>query len=465
MTGTSAAGAAAARANRPPPSLHEGGSNHADPVGIGRGAPHSTSTAGTMKRLLPACAALLFTACGSGSTPDAGPEVVRSEVGDTTVVRTEAGSVWGDTARFEPLLTIGELEGAPEYTFGRLVSIAVGPDDRIYAFDRQAAAVRVYDASGTHLESWGRSGQGPGELQSPDAGLAVLPDGRIVVRDRGNARLQLYSPSGDAAGSWPVITGQYINRRAFGTVGDTLVNPDVVNPADPLPEWRLGLVRIGPDGTVLDTLAIPVEGPTVPQLVARNGGNMSEAEVPFAPGPHWAWHPDGYVVHGNGDAYRIHLDRPGGPLRIERNVEALPVSREERAQEELRVTNGMRWLDPTWRWTSPGIPDRKPFFRGLEVGLDGRLWVLRHGPTYEMDDPDYDADDPFDTEIRLHQEVVADAFDGSGVFLGPAVLPRGIDARVPPVFRGDRMWAVIRDDLGVQRIGVFEARRPDVGGD
>lgn len=59
----------------------------------------------------------------------------------------------------------------------------------------------------------------------------------LVLRDPGNARLQLFSAEGEAVDTWPGITGQYINRRAFALQGDTLLNPDLVNPMDPRPEW------------------------------------------------------------------------------------------------------------------------------------------------------------------------------------------------------------------------------------
>ena len=80
-------------------------------------------------------------------------------VADTVVVRTLGGSAWGDTADLIADLTIGELEGPAEYSFGQVLSLAVAPD-------------------GTYLATFGRAGGGPGEYGRPDAGLVVLSDGR-----------------------------------------------------------------------------------------------------------------------------------------------------------------------------------------------------------------------------------------------------------------------------------------------
>ena len=225
---------------------------------------------------------------------------------------------------------------------------------------------------------------------------------------------------------------------------------------DPLPEWRMGLVRVLADGTVLDTLAIPDLGRRAHRFVARSGGNAAEIDLPFASGEHWAWHPDGYLMHGAGDEYAFTQYRSNSPVRIERQVEPVEVTSGERAQEEQRVLNTMRWLDRDWRWVGPEIPDTKPAFSGLLAGLDGRIWVRRDGGAYEVEDPDYDPSDPYDTEIRWRQEEIVDAFDPDGTFLGTVVMPRGLDWRVPPILRADTMWAVTRDELGVQRIVRFE---------
>lgn len=408
-----------------------------------------------MKR--PLLLLLIIAGCGGDAPTDRG-DVVRTMLGDTVVVRTVGGARWVSEPMWTATLSIGELEGPPETSFGRVASIAVHADGRLLVLDRQVPAIRVFTGDGAYIESWGQRGEGPGELDSPDAGMTVLPDGRVVVRDPGNARLQVFLSDGTPAATWRVITGQYINRRAMGIVGDTLVNPDLINPGDPLPDWRMGLVRIGPGGDVIDTLPIPDLGRRAHRFVARAGGNASEIDLPFAATEHWAWHPEGFLIHGAGDEYALTMYRDSRPLRIEREVTPAPVTAEEREQEELRVLNTMRWLDASWRWSGPGIPDTKPFFSGILTGADGRIWVLRDGAAYEAEDREYDASDPYDTEIRWRQERLADAFEVDGSYLGSVVMPRDLDWRVPPVLIADTMWAAARDDLGVQRIRRYELR-------
>jgi DNA-binding beta-propeller fold protein YncE len=75
-------------------------------------------------------------------------------------------------------------------TFGFRVATGLGVDalGRIYGADFGHGKVRVFDARGTPLESFGRAGNGPGEFDRPE-GVAVQGT-HLYVTDFGNNRLQ-----------------------------------------------------------------------------------------------------------------------------------------------------------------------------------------------------------------------------------------------------------------------------------
>jgi hypothetical protein len=85
--------------------------------------------------------------------------VERTIVGDTTIVRTLAGSVWGDSVSVVEELRIGVLEGPEEYQFAGLLDLAVDATGGTYVFDSQIPALRYYDAQGTYVRTLGRGGQ------------------------------------------------------------------------------------------------------------------------------------------------------------------------------------------------------------------------------------------------------------------------------------------------------------------
>jgi hypothetical protein len=400
---------------------------------------------------------LLTAACG-GSDNDqsqaAGPLVeVREMIDDTLVVRVLSGSTWGPDALLVPELEIGVLDGDEDYMFGQLRSLAVAPDGTIYALDAQIPALRVYGPDGLHRGTWGRQGGGPGEFAQPDGGLAVLSDGRVAVRDPGNSRMQIYAPDGTPLETWPVIPGGFnTSRQMHLGRGDTLLTPLIVDLTVDIRDWRTGLQRVSPEGAVVDTVALPEADYQVPMLEARVEQSVSRTGVPFAPSEQVAWHPDGFFVHGIGDHYSFTLLDPDAPMRIEREVELPEVTAAERAEAVARTTRNLRGTDPNWRWSGPQIPERKAAFDGLYSASDGRIWVFRQGPGVELDDPDYDPDDPDSVENRWHDTPMWDVFERDGTFLGTAEAPLGMSRYPSPVFRGDRVWAVSRDEFDVQRI-------------
>jgi hypothetical protein len=412
-----------------------------------------------------ACAAL-FTAACSGDAERPLLEVVRDTVADTVVVRTVAGSAWGVPATLEPEITIGVLEGEEEYMFGQVRALAVGPEGRIFALDVQIPAVRVYSPDGVYQRTLGRAGGGPGEFGRPD-GLLMLSDGRLVVRDVGNARLQLFGPDLEPTDTWPVISGNFSTSTppSLGR-GDTILTP-VVDTRDDIRNWRTGLQRVAPDGTIVDTLMVPHIGYEAPTLEARRedagGSSVSVNSVPFSPGESWAWHPDGYFLHGVSDAYRFSLLRDRLPLRIERMTAPVPVTGGEKSSAEAETTRNMRGTDPNWRWNGPGIPDSKPYFSRLYTGADGRIWVQVPQRGIEVENLDHDPTEPGSTPTVWRQPVAFDVFESDGTFLGTVTAPEGFSPYPTPIFDGDLVWGVTRDDLGVQRVVRYRVER--VGGD
>ncbi len=85
--------------------------------------------------------------------------------------------------------------------FNRPLGIATDAFGRILVSDTGNHRVLILDEHGQSVGSFGRFGQGPGELDRP-AGLAVDTEGCIYVADSGNRRVQKY----DSAGTFLLAT-------------------------------------------------------------------------------------------------------------------------------------------------------------------------------------------------------------------------------------------------------------------
>ena len=385
----------------------------------------------------------ILAACASDADPSAdGPDVVTKTIGDTTVVRTLSGSVWGAEATLVPEVSIGELDGPDEYLFGWIFSIAVDDDHNVYVFDYQAQHVGVFDAEGNHVETLGRPGEGPGEFNRAEA-IAMLPDGRLVVRNPGNQRIEVFGPEpgqteqwGYPAGGLHSVTPLYTDMH-----GRTMVS--IVDrsryPSSGGGSLVMQLLVLGPDGTPVDTLPQP----TSPSTTGFG---------PFRPSFQWTVHPSGHFLTGMPSEYRIDLARNDGVLRIERAVDPVPVLEEEGAYAREQMERSMREMDPDWSWSGPPVPNHKPFFSALLAGRDGRIWVRVATEGYPVENEDHDPEDPSSVPVSWRTPARFDVFEPDGTYLGAVAPPGGVSLSV---FDGDYFWGVTRDERGVQRVVRF----------
>ena len=395
-------------------------------------------------------------------------QTVIDTIGDTVVVRTSAATDEAAALRLVEDVRVHELGDAAEYQFADVNFVVPAPGDGMYVWDRGAAVLREYDSTGAFVRRIGNRGSGPGEYRSA-SGLIPLSDGRLLLWDPQNARMNLYDSTGASIGSW-----RYQNTlgltRPWGLLADTAGNvyarrlfrpSGIARQTLTLSASREGFQVFGPDGMVLDSLRPPPWLPRAVEIVAIGdaGGGFVE-RVPFAPQPAWTVSRFGYLVSGVGDRYAITLHRPDSPLRIERELERVPVQPDEKANAQEIVTAELRRMDPAWQWNGPPIPDVKPFFSAIRAAADGRLWIQREGRGVQVEPEEISSEAlipprggaigrPRTPPRRWYEPVLFDIFAPDGRLLGAITVPER--ARVL-YMRDDQVWGVETDSLDVPRV-------------
>ena len=114
---------------------------------------------------------LAVAACGDPSPGARAPllEPVVRDSADVRIVenpRPPSGSRLDWRVGTEPAVSIGELEGPDPYLLQWVRDALILPDGRIVVANTSTDELRVFDALGRHLETWGGSGEGPGEFTS-----------------------------------------------------------------------------------------------------------------------------------------------------------------------------------------------------------------------------------------------------------------------------------------------------------
>jgi len=400
--------------------------------------------------------------CGSAGdrTSDSAMEwtATTDTIGDTIRVFTEHGQMWESDARLVSELSIGVLDGEPQYQFGRILALATGQDGRIYVLDGHGPVVRMYGPEGTWIRDVGREGEGPGEYKRPDSGLVMRPDGKLLLRDPGNGRISIYLADGSYEGSWPLAGSMNTSNPMIVTRAGAALTPVIKNLGASVMEWQRGFARYKMDGTV-DTLDVPDLGYEAAIISGESEGNSSTNKVPFTPGQQVAYSPLGYFVTGISEDYSFKLLRESEPvIEIRRNYEPVPVLSDEAAIRRRQITQNMRDNFPGWSWNGPPIPDVKPPYRLLLTSEEGRIWVQVHAESERY----LSADDQRAEESRLERPVnpyrepiVFEVFEPTGEYLGRVETPEGFSLFPRPVIRDMTMWGVIRDELDVARVHRF----------
>lgn len=386
---------------------------------------------------LSAFALLLGGGCGDGSssgdgTTSGGATVVRDTLpsGVERVVSTPPATP-GWTLVEE--LRVGTAGEGPE-SFTRLKGLAVLDDGRFAVLESASQELRVFGPDGAHLATHGRRGEGPGEFQSAN-GLMLAPDGRLWVPDERARRVSVFDAADGFVDSFRFETSviHWVWEGRMASDGR------IFYPAEEgeSPEQR-NVLRVY-DQTMTETASLPMPGDTDFATFNQHSafcwttrGGTACYSVPWYPREVAHIDPSGAVwstAVGNPD-FRIAKWTPGGDTAFAALVERAPVPVSAAERDSAAAT--VRELAPEGATVDPSrIPDVKPLVQDIFTSAEGNAWV------------------------RVRLPGVESAFDvlaPDGGLLRTVTWDARLDETMEPVARGDFLWAVVADDLGVQYV-------------
>lgn len=116
--------------------------------------------------------------------------------------------LWGDEPKIklEFVQQYGEYDSEDEnYWLDTPMDIARDTDGNIYVLEMMNRSIKKFDSKGVYISTFGRWGQGPGEI---DLAIRICIDNNnnIIVADTGNLRFQIYSSEGKNLGSHRMVT-------------------------------------------------------------------------------------------------------------------------------------------------------------------------------------------------------------------------------------------------------------------
>ncbi|MCY4400283.1 MAG: hypothetical protein OXE96_13235 [Gemmatimonadetes bacterium] len=387
---------------------------------------------------LPAAAALLLLAsCTAADNPS-----------PTTVLRDSAGVLIAETPpeasgqewqlQQPPVIEIGQTDGAENAPdlFGSISQAIRLSGGNIAVADGLAREIRIFDPAGSHLVTFGRPGEGPGEFVNL-ASIAELPADTISAIDNLNGRASLFTSAGAFVRSFPIprIPGASAPNVVGWLEDGTLLLQTRSRPVsrDTRDQATHFLYAVDRHGEIIDTL-----GEFPGSRLGRNGLAFGfGARARFAAGGDLAWvgHSSGFELVGH--------DRTGSVRRIVR-LDRTPkaVTQEEIAEARARAEQSLVGMSgpAVERILETEFASAHPVHGMLMSGGTGSLWVERHRNDF--------AENPGPGEW--------DIFDAEGTLTGHLTVPNELRITdIGPEF----VLGVHSDPLGVPTVRMYRLIR------
>lgn len=386
----------------------------------------------------------LVCGCGGEGVQDRSMTVVDSagvEIVTNTHAAWDSSSAWHLST--EPMLEIGQVEGAPEYEFHQIGAAVRLTDGSIVVADASYEhPLRFFSAAGTMFKSAGRRGSGPGEFQRI-AAIQRLPGDTLIVSDGSLRRVTLVEPGATVLRTLTALqstapSATILNRQGDGNYVGVLTDIEpIIDPSVAIRRTAAVLVSIRGDGTHIDTVGT-YEGAEVGVTNLGSGG-FAQGIVPYGHTFSWALGANGIFI-GTGD--RMAFDLVSSTGSVIRSVRA-PTGDLTITTEDLELFRSdllaslpdegsraaiSRYLDKV------AHPDSKPAYWSLEVDADGNVWLGPYRATLIARDPWH-------------------VFTAEGKYLGSIRMPERFDVLD---IGTDYVLGQWRDDLGVERLRIYE---------
>jgi hypothetical protein len=304
---------------------------------------------------------ILFIACGKQK---AGWKGTIEEVDGVTVVKNPDNPLYaGGVFNIEEELAVGGADANGEFMFSR---IALDVDDKgnLYVLETKDVEIRVFDENGRHIFSFGKKGQGPGEMMRPTSvGFQITPQNEIMLYDPPTQRYIFFS-----------LDGKYLRSITTTTLG-TVLNPVTLNSKG---EFIAQTVPPPMDDKELKIFDSDFNTLKVITTLMSTPWNQSEIRV-LEPSIIYDVSQEDNIIWGSSDKYEISALNPEGELikKIIKDYNAVEVSEDYKKRTiEFYESRFPRNYISQMKFI---FPDYFPAFGSITIDDIGRLFI----ETYE----------------------------------------------------------------------------------
>lgn len=343
-----------------------------------------------------------FTACQKQGTEWEG--TIEEEDGVIVVKNPKEPIYKREVFNLEEELSIGEAEGREEYMFSQIFGIAIDEEERIYVVDYDEANVKIFDATGEHIKTFGEQGQGPGELIKPST-ISITYKGEIMLEDSMPTRINFFTLDGEFIKSFPSKDISYMPRSRMDSNGNIMRQAFFLMDENP----RHEIMKLDSELNHIHTVvSIPFD------FV------MGKPINPFAPSLWWDITKDDQIIFGYSKDYELKIANSEGKVfkKITREYDPIEIDEETKKKFEEVYTKTMPQVKLTF-------PKYFPPFQHFFLDDEGRIYVR----TFEKQE---------NSELNYYE-----VFDEEGRYIAK------LKPKAPLyVFKRGKMYTIVEDEEG-----------------
>lgn len=377
-------------------------------------------------------------AAGCAAEGGAGPMTVRDSAGVTIVEssapRWQPGEEW--LVDSVPLLDLGGGNGGPAIEFDGVADALRFPDGSVVVAEFGSREIRRFGPDGQVLWVMGREGEGPGEF-SRIRNLSRFRGDSLLVFDFWIGRATVLDERGQLGRTFRLgVTGR--SDRVYPVNDSTLLavlfSLQALERGAGLVRMPEPMVRVRPDGAVVDTIAVLAGGESfmVPEgevrpLFGRRGSQVAVA--------------GGAIYFGTADRMEFSIHAEDGRLLRLVRAPGFDLSLSSSQIEAERATRLTASSPPWLRSVVAALPapPTRPAYALLLADRTGAVWLEPFRGTSE-------------TGIPIQWQV----FDATGEWLGGVTLPDRFRVRE---FGVDYVLGVGQDADNVEHVQVLRLNR------
>jgi len=323
-----------------------------------------------------------------------------------TVVKNPKAPIYGkDIFGLKEELTIGEKEGEEEYMFTRLSAIDVDEKGNIYTLHLREGHIKVFDNKGKYIKTFGRKGQGPGEMQFP-YNIHITPKKEILLNDVRARRLLFYSLDGVFLKQISTAKMTFFLDPKINSMGMIVGSKQILGL---IPGFELLMFDTNFD--LIKTIAT-IELPKPPAI------------NPEMPEFCWEYTKEDNLIWGIPTKYELQVLNEEGEIikKIKKDYDPVKITEEEK--EVMTKRFSMEGAPPNIKIE---LPQNHLVFMNLSIDDEGRLFL----GTYEKG--------------RDGEGYYYDVFDSEGKYLTKILLKA-----MPQVWKKRNLYTIEEDDEGYQ---------------